>query len=85
MKTEQAQRLATVLKSARVGLEMSIAQVAEISELPQAVIQDYEDGKREFAYPHELFFLASVLNYPYMKLMEIAGHVKFGRRGERCA
>lgn len=80
MKTEHAARLGAILKSARVGLEMSLAQTSEITELPQVVIAEYEDGNRSFAYPHELFALAGALNYPYTKLMEAAGHVEFHKR-----
>lgn len=75
MKAETANELALALRQLREGLGMSIEEAAKESELSDVVIRQYEEAKREFAYPHELFFLSQTYFYPYMKLIAIAGHL----------
>lgn len=80
-----AERLGAYLRSARVGLGMSLRDVEEAThrQVSNGYLSQLETGKIAKPSPHVLHTLSSAYDVAYEKLMEIAGYVSPG--GKKAA
>lgn len=67
--------LGTELKRAREYLDLSLQGAAEVSNISAAYLQKLERGVVETPSPRVLRRLASTLELPYLRLMELAGYL----------
>lgn len=63
---------------------MSIEETAKISEVSTEYITALEAATVKFPAPHVLFALGSAYCYPYLKLMELAGHLRPKTASDEC-
>jgi transcriptional regulator with XRE-family HTH domain len=65
------------LKQSREALGMSVQEVSKIAEhVSEKYIEELEAGRVKFPSPHALYALSGIYFISYIKLMEMAGHLR---------
>ena len=67
--------LGSELLAARKRKKKSLEGVAKPAKISTTYLQKLESGKVKSPSPHVLLRLSNVLNFPYVKMMQLAGYI----------